>query len=248
MSGHLGFKIDRDELSERLGGGIPRGSLVVVEAPYGAGKSILVQRILYGLLENGHSVGVVSTELTTLGFISQMRSLDYGVENHLLKDHLLFLPVYPLVSDRYVPPDLLARLRGASDLWAKEVVVIDTFSKILTDQARTMEGRSGQALLTGGESVQAETEETLYHIKRLTSIGKTVFLTIEPGRMPEGLLDLFRDASDVHLSLDFSLVGNTASRRIVVNRFSRAKGRFGDVIGYRVEPQVGLVIEIKSVA
>lgn len=243
MSDHLGFKIERDELSERLGGGLPRGSLVVVEAPYGAGKSILTQRLLYGLLENHHSVGVVSTELTTLGFISQMNSLDYKVERHLLNGHLLYIPVYPLVSDRCVPADLLARLRHAGDLWNQEVAVIDTFSKLVADQGRTLASTHPSS-----DPLQAEAEETLYHIKRLTSIGKTVILTIEPGRMREDLLDLFRDASDVHLTLDFSLVGNTASRRIVVNRFSRAKGRFGDVVGYRVEPKVGLVIEIKSVA
>lgn len=250
MAEHLTFKIDRDELSERLGGGLPRGSLIVVEAPYGAGKSILTQRLLFGLLENEHSVGVVSTELTTLGFLSQMRSLDYTIERFLLDGRLLYIPVYPLVSERCVPHDLLARLRNAGDLWTQEVVVIDTFSKLIADQARSFQGGqgSGGTVYVREDALQAEAEETLYHIKRLTSIGKTVILTIEPGRMPESLLDLFRDASDVHMGLDFTLIGNAASRRIVVNRFSRAKGRFGDVIGYRVEPKVGLVIEIKSVA
>lgn len=249
MSGHLDFKTDRDELSERLGGGLPRGSLIVIEAPYGAGKSIVTQRMMYGLLQNGHSIGVVSTELTSLGFIQQMQSLQYSVEQAMLDNRLLFLPVYPLVSRRRVPTDLLARLRSADALYEKEVIVIDTFSKLLSDQLRVFrEAGESHSNLSAESALLMEAEETLYHIKRLAAIGKTLIVTIEPQRMSEDLLMLFRDASDVHLSLDFTLVGNTAARRIVVNRFSRAANRFGDVIGYRVEPGVGLVIEIKSVA
>jgi archaeal flagellar protein FlaH len=259
MAHHLDFKIDRDELAERLGGGIPRGSLIVIEAPYGAGKSILTQRLLFGLLSCHHSVGAVSTELTTLGFIEQMRSLDYPVERHLLTGDLLFLPVYPLVSARRVPHDLLARLRCAEDLFAKELVLIDTFSKLLAEQHRShtaapvtrslvLEHRAGSAALNAEEALAAEVEETIYDLKRRAAAGKTIILTVEPEQVAPSILRLLRDTSDVHLTLEFSLLGNNATRRIVVNRFSRAKGRIGDVIGYRVEPGIGLVIEIKSVA
>ncbi len=272
MTQHLDFKVNRDELSERLGGGLPRGSLIVVEAPYGAGKSILTQRILYGLLKNHHTAGIVSTELTTLGFIEQMRSLDYAVEGELLSGDLLFLPVYPLVAKRQLPHDLLARLQAAEELFQKEIVIIDTFSKLITEQQRAFQEHAQSAQyqqraenpqtavfkadpsadasngLDPDQRLTAQVEDTLYNIKRRTSAGKTIVLTVEPDQLPEHVLHLLRDTSDVHLALEFSLVGNNASRRIVVKRFSRAKGRLGDVIGYRVEPSVGLVIEIKSVA
>lgn len=252
MTRHLDFKIERDELSERLGGGLPSGSLVVVEGPYGAGKSIFAQRVLYGLLENTHSIGVVSTELTTLGFVRQMKSLDYNIDKHLLDRQLLFYPVYPLVGQRRVPHDLLGRLRQADKLYDKEVVVIDTFSKLLADQKRALEGRlptdAPSKVRDSTGRIAQEVEETLYQLKRLTARDKTVILTLEKGEAPDHIVNTLRSASDIHLTLDFQLIGATASRRIVVNRFSRAKGRFGDVIGYRVEPGIGLVIEIKSVA
>lgn len=266
MSDFLNFKIERDELSERLGGGLPKGSLIVVEGPFGAGKSLFTQRVLYGLAENDHKVAMVSTELTTLGFVRQMKSLEYPVDRHLLGRNLLFFPVYPLVGDRQVPRNLLRRLRTAENLFEREVLFIDAFSKLLADQLRVFHEQGTPPIrkllktarhahiqtnvdrLTPEAAIMAEAEETLYKLKKLTAQGKTIILTIEPEQVTDNLRNLFRDASDVHLTLDFQLIGGSASRRIIVNRFSRAKGRFGDVIGYRVEPGVGLVIEIKSVA
>ena len=40
---------ERDRLNKELGGGIPPGSIVLVEGDYGAGKSAMSQRFAYGL-------------------------------------------------------------------------------------------------------------------------------------------------------------------------------------------------------
>ena len=55
---------DRDRLNAELGGGIPRGSIVIMEGQYGAGKSALTQRFTYGICEEGHTTTFLSTELT----------------------------------------------------------------------------------------------------------------------------------------------------------------------------------------
>ena len=234
----LDFTIDRDELAERFGGGIPQGSLVVIEGKYGAGKSILTQRLMYGLLANKHSVCVVSTELTTAGFFDQMESLDYDVETAILGEQLVFVPVHPLVGHRAPRSDMLRRIVKARRMYTKDVVIFDTFSKFLGDHERI----SG-----AGPATMEQIEAALYLFKRLGSAGKTIILTFEHGQVRDEVAAIFKEAADLFLSLDFELLGNTAARRIVVNRLSRAKGRFGDIIGYRVEPGVGLIIEIKSV-
>jgi flagellar protein FlaH len=51
MSVHL----ERDELNRNLGGGMPVNSLILIEGKDGAGKSIVSQRLCYGLLEHGHT-------------------------------------------------------------------------------------------------------------------------------------------------------------------------------------------------
>jgi archaeal flagellar protein FlaH len=234
----LSFDLDRDDLCDRLGGGLPAGTLIVVEGAQGAGKSILTQRLAYGLIQNEHSVSYVSSELTTTGFLAQMESLKYDVEQALMDERLVFIPVYPLLGNRAPRHDLLRRIVKTRAMYSKDLVVFDSFSKFLADHAR--------AFGDGFKSLD-QVESVLYHFKRLASMGKTIILTFEKGQVSEEMAAPFKDAADVLLNLQFELIGNSANRRVVVQRMARAAGRFGEIIGYRVEPGVGIVIEIKSV-
>ena len=234
----LNFALERDDLCERLGGAMPSGALIVLEGEYGAGKSILAQRLAYGLVHNASTVAYVSTELTTQGFLAQMESLEYDVEASMLEERLVFIPAYPLLGHRAPREDLLRRIVQARRMYTRDVIVFDAFSKFLADHVRTV---------GGGRGALDQVEAVLFHFKRLTSMGKTIILTFEKNQVQEAVTALFKEAADALVSLQFELIGNTAARRVVVHRLSRAAGRFGDVIGFRVEPGVGIVIEIKSV-
>lgn len=234
----LSFGLDRDDLCDRLGGGIPAGSLVVIEGPFGSGKSIISQRVVYGLLEHGTSISYVSTELTTAGFLNQMESLKYDLTEPLMDERLVFIPVHPLLGARAPRAELLTRIAKARRMYEKDVVLFDTFSKFLFDHLRARGG--------GFESTE-EIEAVLYLFKRLTSLGKTVVLTLEQGQVPDDVSSTFKEAADILIQIDMELAGASASRRLVVKRMNRAPGRFGEVIGFRVEPGLGIVIEIKSV-
>ncbi len=153
---------DHDRLNNELGGGIPRGSIVLMEGDYGAGKSAMSQRFSYGLCETNHSVTLLSTELTVRGFIDQMHSLSYGVEEHLLNERLLFLHADVDSGTRQItaPSDsgdngqrkqLLNRLMQAEAMWDADVVIIDTFDAILrndpTFEALVRQNEERQAAL-----------------------------------------------------------------------------------------------------
>ena len=63
------IELERDGLHRNLGGGFPKGAIVLMIGKYGAGKSAVSQRLTYGFLKNGHSVTMVSTEFTTKAFL-----------------------------------------------------------------------------------------------------------------------------------------------------------------------------------
>lgn len=236
------FGLDRDELADRLGGGLPKGALVVVEGEFGTGKSIVMERMLFGLLRNGTRVSVVSTELTTLHFIEQMHTLDYPVEEFILNRSLLFLPVYPVLGFRGKKADLMDRLLNAKRMYDSDVVAIDAFSSLVKDWWRACAPE-----VTDAQKME-RLEDALYLFKLLNAKGKTVILTLQPGDIPDETASVLKAAADVYLSLKVESVGGVVSRSIFVRRFGRAEKAVADIIPFRVEPKTGFIVEIKSVS
>lgn len=236
------FHLERDELQDRLGGGLPHGALVVVEGEFGTGKSILLQRVVYGLLKNGARVSYVSTELTTLHFIEQMHTLDYPVEEFIFNRSLLFLPVYPVLGFRGKKTDLMDRLLNAKKMYDSDVVCIDAFSAIVKDWWRSVGATMDETEKTG------RIEDALYLFKLLNAKGKTVVLTFQPGDVPDDISAVLKGAADAYLTTKLDSVGGVVSRSIFVRRFGRAEKAVADIIPFRVEPKTGFIVEIKSVS
>ena len=77
----LPFELETDSLSDSLGRFLPRRSLYIVTGQIGAGKSLIAQRLAYGLVSNNVRTTVVTTELTTRGWLEQVNSLGYSLED-----------------------------------------------------------------------------------------------------------------------------------------------------------------------
>jgi len=163
MDAPYNFNLERDELQSALGKGIPSGSIVLIEGDEGTGKSLIAQRMAYGFLANGHSVTIVSTELTIKGFINQMYSLGYPVATHLLSERLLYVPVYQLLSDSLVTGDFLGRLMCGKELFRNDVVFIDTLSAMIMN--------SGNGF--------GKSQFLIPMLERLAGLGKTIFLAVD---------------------------------------------------------------------
>jgi flagellar protein FlaH len=243
---------DHDRLNHELGGGVPRGSIVLIEGDYGAGKSAMSQRFSYGLCETGHSVTLLSTELTIGGFIDQMHSLSYGIEDHLLDERLLFLHAdvdtgsgrrltRPEEDEEGNRKELLNRLMNAEAMWNADVVVIDTFDAILRNDPMF------EALIRQNEERQAALE-IISFFRDLVSQGKVIVLTVDPSTVDEEAIGPFRAIADVFMELQMVEVGNDVRRNISVKRFAGMGEQVGDTVGFSVRADAGIVIESRSVA
>jgi flagellar protein FlaH len=73
------FDVETDSLADTMGLRLPNRSLYVLQGVVGGGKSLISQRLVHGMLENGTKVLVITTELTTRGWIEQMEAIGYGV-------------------------------------------------------------------------------------------------------------------------------------------------------------------------
>lgn len=241
---------DRDRLNNELGGGIPRGSIVLIEGDYGAGKSALSQRFSYGLCSQNIPVTLLSTELTVRGFIDQMHSLDYKVEEHLLWERLLFLhaafdsgtsALRGGNNEQSNRMRLLKRLMEAEEMWDADVILIDTFDAILRNDPNF------EALVRQNDERQAALE-IISFFRNITTQGKVIVLTVDPSTVDEEAIGPFRSIADVYIQIQMAEVGNDVRRSIQVKRFAGMGEQVGDSIGFSVRSGTGIVIESRSVA
>ena len=237
---------DHDRLEKELGGGIPRGSIVLVEGDYGAGKSVLSQRFTYGFNTEDVVTTLVSTELGVKGFLDQMDSLAYDMVKPLINEEVLFIPAEidaagTLSGGDDERKELLKRMMGAETMWDADVIIIDTFDAILRNDPKF------EALVRENEERQAALE-IISFFRDLTTKGKTIVLTVDPSTVDEEAIGPFQSIADVYLELEMVEVGNDVRRNIFVKRFAGMGQQVGDTVGFSVRSGIGIVIESRSVA
>ena len=225
------IELDRDGLHRSLGEGVPKGLIGLVMGEYGGGKSAIMQRLTYGFLRNGVTVTYVSTELTTKGFIDQMKSLDYPVVSYMLSGDMLFIPVYPLIGKAVPREDFLNKLMEAKQLYDREVLIIDTFSSL------TKRDLKGQRSL-----------QVLAFFKKLTALNKTIVLTMDTDEIPEHILSPFQSDSEIYIGIKKAIFEGATTRTMQVHRFGKTTEPITDAIGFRIEPKIGFIIDITTVA
>ncbi len=222
----FGFELDQDSLADSMGLKLPSRSLGVITAEVGGGKSLLCQRLTFGLLENNAKVVYVTNELTTRGWIEQMHSIGYWVTDHIKSGKLLVMSTFGSVADR-VEGVVLDDLIQSDALKVADVIIIDSFSELSKDVSANL---------------------ILSKLRRFCSKGHTVILTCDPEQMDKNFIQQLRATSEVALDLETAIIGGAMSRTIVVTRYLRAAGPLQSTIGWRVEPGMGFIVDITAVS
>lgn len=233
----IAFRIERDELHERFGGELPRGALGLLEGEPGSGRSVLCQRLVFGALANRHAVTYLTTEHSTLGFLRQMHSLGYDVGALVAKGQLLLLSGFPALGARAPLGDALGNLVQASRAWAADLVVVDDLGSLVVAAAE----RHGEA------AARAQCDALVLRMREANAAGTTVLCTTDAAGPAAGYLGAMRAAAQVLLELRVELVGASLARRMLVKRLAGVPERTGDTMGFRVEPGLGILVEIRSV-
>ena len=222
--------MDQDSLANAMGARLPNRSLWMVQGEVGSGKSLVSQRLIYGLLENGSKILVVTTELTTRGWIEQMESIGYPVTDYIASGMLMVFSRFGVIAEAKEGVDLFDVLE--SDAVEKaDVVVIDSASSLIP------EGLEPSQYLT-----------SLQKLRKICSESRSLLLTVDPTEMDGKLLHKLRSSCEVLLDLNAGFVGGEIKRTIVVTRFLRAAGPVQASVGWRVEPYMGFIVDITAVS
>jgi len=232
MSKITSIHLERDELNRNIGGGIPANSLILIEGKDGAGKSIVSQRLTYGLLKHGKKCTYISSELNTAGFIEQMNSLEYDIKYQMLDNQLLFIPMFPFLGNTKLQPNFLDRLFGESKIFVNEIIVFDTLSFLLIKDNITQE----------------KSFDIIKKLKNINSLNKTILFCVDPEHLNEKFLTLLRSVADIYFNVEIKMFAGNVVRVINIQRFKRPGDNIINTIPFKVEPGKGLAIEIASFA
>ncbi len=122
----------RVEIDQQMGGGIPWGSLTLVEGKHGTGKSVFCQHLVHSALDSRKAVAFYSSETGSPSLISQMSSLGLDVLDYFLLDKLRVFPLELPVGVPNPASPLDKLLRHMSVLPPEfELIIVDSLSGIL---------------------------------------------------------------------------------------------------------------------
>ena len=226
----FGFDVETDSLADTMGLRLPNRSLYVLQGVVGAGKSLIAQRLVHGMLDNGVKVLVVTTELTTRGWIEQMESIGYGVTDALRKGSLMIFSRFGTVAE--ARPDVgLEDVLNSEAVEEADVVILDSASALMPDDLD-----------------DKQRFELMQKLRKITAEGRSIMLCLDPDEMNHKLLHNMRASAEVVLDLSTALIGGDLKRSIVVTRFLRAAGPVQTSVGWRVEPSMGFIVDITAVS
>jgi len=224
------FTLEQDSLANAMGARLPNRSLWMIQGEVGSGKSLMSQRLIFGLLENDSKVLVITTELTTRGWIEQMESIGYPVTDYIASGMLMVFSRFGVIAEAKEGVDLFDVLE--SDAVEKaDVVVVDSASALIP------EGMDASQHLA-----------TLQKLRKICSESRSLLLTVDPEEMDGKLLHKLRSSCEVLLDMNSGFVGGEIKRTIVVTRFLRAAGPVQASVGWRVEPYMGFIVDITAVS
>lgn len=213
------------EIDKKLGGGIPAGSLTLLEGQSDSGKSVVAQQMIWGSLHDGACVVLYTTENTVKSFIRQMASLALDVLDFVLLGRLRIVEVSS----------------GRSGLSAAEVLELLVISMRKDTGADMMVVDSLTTFVSHGVS-----DEAVAYFEECREIcsdyGKTIMNISNSYAFDNSTLARLRSMCDAHLSLRVEEVGDKLVKILEVSKIRGASKTTGNIITFDVEPNLGMRI------
>jgi len=207
------------ELDSKMGGGIPLGSLTLIEGISGAGKSVLSQQLIWGSLENAFTVVLFTSENTVKSLVTQMQSLNLDVLDFLLLNYLKVYPIEVAHLGDGAPDAILEAMRREGK---RDIMFVDSLTSAITDC-------TDREILHFFESC-----------KRLCSSGTTVIIVLHSHGVTADLLIRLRSLCDAHFQLRTEEMGQRMVRTLEVTKVKGAERSTGTLVTFEVEPGWGM--------
>ncbi len=211
------------EIDNKMGGGIPLGSLTLIEGGSHSGKSVLTQQLTWGSLRNGFRLSLFTSENTVKSLMRQMQSLNIDVLGYLLVGRLRLYPVEVAHSKGEALEALLGAIRAERGR-GQEMIFVDALTPCIMG--------------TPAEQVVGYFEQC----KRLCSEGATVLTVVHSHAVDQDLLIRIQSLCDAHLRLRTENAGSRLVKIMEVAKIRGASKNTGNIVSFEIEPTIGMRI------
>ncbi len=213
------------EIDKKMGGGIPEGSLILIEGSSNAGKSVVTQQLIYGALSSGGRCVLYTTENTPRSLLRQMQSLNLDVLDFYLLGALNIYPVPAAMSPESASTAFHKLLRHIESLRADfDIIFIDSMTSFVSQMP------------------EAATLQFLTSIKDFVDDNMTIFFTLHTFAFDEAMFMRIRSLCDAHLRLRVEEVGDRLLKVLEVAKVRGATKTTGNIITFDVDPGLGMKI------
>jgi flagellar protein FlaH len=212
------------ELDKKMGGGIPEGSLTLIEGQSDAGKSVLVQQLTWGALRDGFRVLFYTTENTTRSLLKQMADLGLDLEDYFLLGRISIFAVPQAFTEE--------QSLSVFQLLREHIATRDDADLIVVD-----------SLTTFVSHVPEQETLTFFTLcKEFCDQNKTLLFTMHSYAFSEQMFIRLRSICDAHMRLRVEEVGEQLVKALEVAKIRGAEKSTGNIISFEVEPGLGMRI------
>ena len=212
------------EIDRRLGGGIPLKTVMLIEGQDASGKSTFAQQLIWGTLRDGKSATIYTTEQNVHAFLRQMESLGQEVTDYFLMNDLQVFPITSSAENE--DPDLFF------DQLSNHIQQQHSSKMIVIDSLTTFVSRAG------GEKIQ----DFFNGLKDVCEKGQVIACTVHENAFDEDFLLRVRSICDAYLRLQVTSSGTNLIKTMEVAKIRGADNKTGNIMGFEVEPAMGIRI------
>ncbi|MDA1218604.1 MAG: response regulator [Chloroflexi bacterium] len=209
-------------LDEKMGGGLPIGTLNVAVGAAAAGKSVICQHLAWGALEGGYGVAFFTSEFSSSELATQMASIGLDVTKYLRTNKLTVYPVPEPTEGEEAAP-VLNSLSQAIERLSRgaEFIVVDS----ITDLAGSCPEQAVIAFFSA--------------CRRLGNNGRTILVSVHSYAFGSEMFMRLRTLCDGFFTLGSEQVRGKSMRILQVNKMNTTELSGNNSVAFVVEPETG---------
>jgi flagellar protein FlaH len=212
------------ELDKKLGGGIPLGSLTLLEGQSDSGKSVMAQQLIWGSLQAGLTAMLFTSENTIKSFLRQMTSLNLDVMAFLLLGRLRIYPI-TIGKNKLTPGQVFKLINKTIKSGSRvDLVVVDSLTTFVT------------------RSSWEDTVAFFENCQSLVAESRTIVVVASTYAFDDVTLARLRSMCDAHFTLRTEEVGDQIVKILEVAKVRGASKNTGNIVTFNVEPGIGIKI------